>query len=171
MKKSNDFINEINFFKFYFNFINICINIIDLYIDFFNCLFYIVDNEVICMKKRLLGTCPICDNKLVISELHCSNCKTNIQGEFPLSKFDYLSSEEQDFVLVFLKNAGNIKQIEKELNISYPTVRKMLDSVIQNLGFEQTSISNPLTRSEVLEMLKNDEISFEDAEQMLKEIK
>jgi hypothetical protein len=73
--------------------------------------------------------------------------------------------------LVFIKNAGNIRQIEKELNISYPTVRKMLDSVILNLGFEQIAVSNPLTRSEVLEMLKNDEISFEEAEQMLKEIK
>ncbi|HPW52971.1 MAG TPA: DUF2089 domain-containing protein [Erysipelotrichaceae bacterium] len=123
------------------------------------------------MKKKLLGICPICDNKLAISELHCSDCKTKIQGEFPLSKFDYLSSEEQDFALVFLKNAGNIKQIEKELNISYPTVRKMLDSVIQNLGFEKTTISNPITRAEVLEMLKNNEINFEEAEQLLKEIR
>lgn len=123
------------------------------------------------MKKKLLGICPVCDNRLVISELQCNDCKTKIQGEFPLSKFDYLSSEEQDFALVFLKNAGNIKQIEKELNISYPTVRKMLDSVIQNLGFEQTTISNPLTRTEVLELLKNNELSFEEAEQILKEIK
>ncbi|MGI6510272.1 MAG: DUF2089 domain-containing protein [Erysipelotrichaceae bacterium] len=123
------------------------------------------------MKKKLLGICPVCDNRLVISELQCNDCKTKIQGEFPLSKFDYLSSEEQDFALVFLKNAGNIKQIEKELNISYPTVRKMLDSVIQNLGFEKTTISNPLTRTEVLEMLKNNELSFEEAEQILKEIK
>ncbi|MGI6607399.1 MAG: DUF2089 domain-containing protein [Erysipelotrichaceae bacterium] len=123
------------------------------------------------MKKKLSGLCPVCDNRLVISELQCNNCKTRIQGEFPLSKFDYLSAEEQDFALVFIKNAGNIRQIEKELNISYPTVRKMLDSVILNLGFEQIAVSNPLTRSEVLEMLKNDEISFEEAEQMLKEIK
>ncbi len=122
------------------------------------------------MKKKLLGLCPVCDNRLVISELQCNDCKTKIQGEFFLSKFDYLTNEEQDFALVFIKNAGNIKQIEKELNISYPTVRKMLDSVISNLGFEKTSISTPLTRAEVLEMLKNDEISFEEAEQMLKEI-
>jgi hypothetical protein len=118
-----------------------------------------------------LGLCPVCDNRLIISELQCTDCKTKIQGEFSLSKFDYLSSEEQDFALVFLKNAGNIKQIEKELNISYPTVRKMLDSVIHNLGFEQTTISDPLTRTKVLEMLKDDELSFEEAEQMLKEIK
>ncbi|MDI9540298.1 MAG: DUF2089 domain-containing protein [Bacillota bacterium] len=123
------------------------------------------------MKKKLLGLCPVCDNRLIISELQCTDCKTKIQGEFSLSKFDYLSSEEQDFALVFLKNAGNIKQIEKELNISYPTVRKMLDSVIHNLGFEQTTISDPLTRTKVLEMLKDDELSFEEAEQMLKEIK
>lgn len=47
----------------------------------------------------------------------------------------------------------------------------MLDSVIQNLGFEKTTISNPITRAEVLEMLKNNEINFEEAEQLLKEIR
>lgn len=121
------------------------------------------------MKKTIIGRCPLCESKLIAKQLECTGCQTTINSDFNLSKFDYLSKEEKDFALVFIKNAGNIKQIEKELNISYPTVKKMLDQVITNLGFETIS-NNKLTRIEILGMLKNDEISFEEAEELLKEI-
>ena len=86
--------------------------------------------------------------------------------------FSYLTVEQQNFALVFLKNAGNIKAIEKELNISYPTVKKNLDEVIKGLGFDEVTInySEKLTRSDILKMLKNKEITFEEAEGMLKEL-
>ena len=61
------------------------------------------------MKKKLLGTCPVCSEKLIVSELSCKSCGTKIQGEFKLGKFDYLSEELQNFALIFIKNAGNIK--------------------------------------------------------------
>lgn len=124
------------------------------------------------MKKKILGYCPICDEKLMVSQLKCNECNTKIEGEFSLSKFDYLTVEQQNFALVFLKNAGNIKAIEKELNISYPTVKKNLDEVIKGLGFDEVTInySEKLTRSDILKMLKNKEITFEEAEGMLKEL-
>ena len=124
------------------------------------------------MKKKMLGYCPICDEKLMVSQLKCNECNTKIEGEFSLSKFDYLTVEQQNFALVFLKNAGNIKAIEKELNISYPTVKKNLDEVIKGLGFDEVTInySEKLTRSDILKMLKNKEITFEEAEGMLKEL-
>lgn len=124
------------------------------------------------MKKRLLGTCPVCDEKLFVSELSCNSCGTKIQGEFNLSRFDYLTAEQQNFALVFLKNAGNIKGVEKELNISYPTVKKYLDDIIKSLGFDAVTIipEEKMTREEILKALKNKEISFETAEKMLKEL-
>ncbi len=123
------------------------------------------------MKKKLLGKCPVCGEKLVVSELTCLSCDSKLVGQFPLSKFDLLSQEEQDFALVFLKNAGNIKQIEKELNISYPTVKKMLDQVIKNLGFNQKIVfDNTPSKEEILAMLKKKEITFDEAEELLKQI-
>lgn len=123
------------------------------------------------MKKKLLGKCPVCDEKLVVSELTCLNCNSKLVGQFPLSKFDLLSQEEQDFALVFLKNAGNIKQIEKELNISYPTVKKLLDQLIKDLGFNQKVIfDNSPSKEEILAMLKKKEISFDEAEDLLSQI-
>ncbi len=124
------------------------------------------------MRKKLLGTCPVCDGKLVVSELTCKDCGTKIKGEFNLSKFDYLSSELQEFALIFIKNAGNIKSVERDLNISYPTVKKNLDELIRNLGFDTVNIvpEEKMTRAEILKALKNKEITFEMAEKMLKDV-
>ena len=121
------------------------------------------------MKKKLLGKCPVCEGNIVVSELKCLDCGTKIQGEFPLSKFDYLDEEAQNFALVFIKNAGNIKAIEKELNVSYPTVKKSLDDLITSLGF-QSVIEETRTRENILNLLKEGEISFDEAEELLKEV-
>ncbi len=86
----------------------------------------------------VLSTCPVCKNELRVVKLHCDNCETNIEGSFTLSKFNYLETEKLYFIEIFIKNRGNIKQIEKELNISYPTVKKMLDEVIIGLGYSVT---------------------------------
>jgi hypothetical protein len=83
----------------------------------------------------VLSTCPVCKHELRVARLHCDHCETTIEGSFTLSKFNYLETEKLYFIEIFIKNRGNIKQIEKELNISYPTVKKMLDEVIVGLGY------------------------------------
>ena len=120
------------------------------------------------MKKKLPGICPVCEERMAVTALACPACGTTVGGNFELSKFDYLPPEEQNFALVFLKNAGNIKQIERELGVSYPTVKKTLESVIAHLGFEGAVVT-PADRPRVLEMLKNGEIGFDEAEMMLGE--
>ncbi len=124
------------------------------------------------MKKVLLGKCPICGEKLNVSELKCNCCNSKISGDFELSQFDYLSQDEQQFALVFLKNAGNISLIEKELNISYPTVKKYLEMVQTDLGFKKNTkfSEEKLTKDTILLKLKNNEITFDEAEELLKEI-
>lgn len=124
------------------------------------------------MKNKVIGTCPICKNNLYVSVLKCDNCGSKLEGEFTLSRFDYLTKEQQDFALVFIKNAGNIKSIENELNISYPTVKKNLDDLIDSLGFDTANINivSNLSEKEILRALKNKEITFEEAEKLLKEV-
>ena len=58
-----------------------------------------------------------------------------MEGSFPISKLGLLTSDQQQFVEAFLVARGNIKEVEKELGISYPTVRKKLDEVIDALGY------------------------------------
>ena len=123
------------------------------------------------MQKRIIGICPICGENLKATELTCNKCDTKIHGDFHLSKFDYLTSSQQEFVLVFLKNAGNIKLIEKELNISYPTVKKNLDEVIDALGFEKSDVLTPskLSKEEIYAALRKGDITLDEAEVLLRD--
>ena len=89
-----------------------------------------------CIRDSI-SQCPVCDGELSVVRLKCAKCGTVIENDFTLSKFDYLSAEELHFTETFIKCRGNIKEVEKELGISYPTVRAKLAGVIQRLGFEK----------------------------------
>ncbi|MBI9011064.1 MAG: DUF2089 domain-containing protein [Clostridiales bacterium] len=120
------------------------------------------------MKRNVLGTCPVCSSRLDVTKLHCNDCDTTIKGTFKLDKFSYLSKEQKYFIEVFLKNRGNIKEIEKDLGISYPTVKKNLENVINALGYGEIAESANLNKEKILEKLSNGEISSEEAMKMIK---
>ncbi len=120
---------------------------------------------------NVLTKCPVCGGELKVTKLECTNCNSRIEGDFKLSKFNYLSDEQLKFALVFLKNAGNIKAVEKELDISYPTVKKNLDELIEALGFSKVDIKEEVTeynnRKDVLAALKDNRISYEETKKIL----
>src|SRR5690554_7124303 len=87
------------------------------------------------VKNQVLTICPVCGHDLHITHLGCDHCHTEIKGEFSFSKFNYIHKETLYFIEVFVKNRGNIKAVEKEMNISYPTVKKYLDEAITSLGY------------------------------------
>lgn len=72
---------------------------------------------------------------------------------------------------VFLKCRGNIKEVEKELGISYPTVRNRLEGAIQALGFKAER-PEPKQQEEIhgqiLDALERGEIDPQDAIEQLK---
>ncbi len=77
--------------------------------------------------------CPICSQKLTITEVTCESCGTRMQGRFDGCRFCSLSPEEASFLLTFIRNRGSIKDVERELGVSYPTVRAALDNLIAAL--------------------------------------
>ena len=123
----------------------------------------------------MISKCPVCSHDLSITRLHCHNCEIEITGDFTLSKLNSLSREQLEFVLIFLKNQGSIKAIEKEMNISYPTVKKILNEVLLALGFDGFEEANEnrlsLQRSEILDKLARKEINFEEANKLLRDLK
>ncbi len=126
------------------------------------------------MKREVIGYCPICQSDLQVTKLKCEHCSTEIHGEFYLSKFNYLSKEHLFFIEMFIKNQGNIKAIEKEMGISYPTVKKNLDEVLVALGyseFKEETTGKEFARSEIIERLRNKEITAEEAEKLLRKAK
>lgn len=119
------------------------------------------------MKNKSLYECPVCQHELLIKTYHCDHCGTKIEGEFEIDKFSRLTKEEKDFIELFVMKRGSIKEIEKELGISYPTVRNKLDNVISALGY-RVEVSN--SKYEILQMLDKGEISTKEAQKLLNNI-
>lgn len=123
--------------------------------------------------KDITKAFDLCGVDLVVSEVRSRSGDVVIKGQFQLSKFDYLSKEHQYFIEVFIKNQGNIKMIEKELGISYPTVKKTLDEVSTALGYKVDQKSQELEekRNEIFEQIRTGQLSIEKAEELLKKLK
>jgi hypothetical protein len=113
--------------------------------------------------------CPSCDGKLIITELCCSNCNTHIKGNFELPELALLNPEEEKFLQVFLASRGSIKEVEKQMGISYPTVRAKLESLVSKLGLTLET-EEKKRRSEVIEKLERGEITAQDAIKILKNL-
>lgn len=119
------------------------------------------------MKKAVIGTCPVCENKLKVTQLSCRRCGTTISGDFELDKFARLNKEQKYFAEIFIKNRGNIKEIEKELGVSYPTVRKFLDEVIEALGYREEAKKDSVNQTDILDKLSKGLITSDQALKML----
>ena len=83
----------------------------------------------------LPGSCPFCGGALEVTSFACTACEATATGRFTLHNLFTLDAGQADFVAAFLRNRGNIKEVERELGVSYPTVRARLDGVIRALGF------------------------------------
>lgn len=120
------------------------------------------------MKREVMGQCPICGGALEITEVSCNSCRSTIRGHFKPCKFCTLSQENKEFAEIFIKNRGNIKEIERELGISYPTVKSKLDTLVAALGYKNQSTST-FDKKEILERLYKGEITSEEAIRELNE--
>jgi hypothetical protein len=121
--------------------------------------------------KHVVAKCPICAGPLVISRLSCQACDTRIETELSFPALMRLPRELQEFVLMFLRCRGSIREMEKLLNLSYPTVCKRLDLINELLEEEpgkrrQTSAA---ARGDILAKLERGEITAKEAADLLKE--
>jgi len=112
------------------------------------------------MNNTLQRICPICKEQLIISELSCLNCNVKIQGKFNIPDLLILDDNMMTFLKIFLVARGNIKEVERHLNISYPTVKKKLDELINILGLESQKFIKDINK--MLDDLENDKISIEE---------
>lgn len=87
--------------------------------------------------KRLISKCPGCQGSLRISTLQCPDCGMELKSDFELSVFDQLDSEQYKFLLDFLKGRGSLKEVQSDLQMSYPTVKKKLDELLIALNINK----------------------------------
>jgi hypothetical protein len=114
------------------------------------------------MKKgnQQLIKCPVCDEPLLIKEFHCDECNTTIRGNFEPGHINKLSKEQLTFVKIFLLCQGNIKEVEKKLNISYPTVKNRLAEIIDVINDNDDSSDNVIS---ILEEIENGLVGVDEA--------
>jgi hypothetical protein len=132
------------------------------------------------MSNDLISTCPVCSNELAVTRLHCRSCGTTLEGDFSAGRFSRLSREQTAVLESFLRSRGNLREMERELGISYPTVRSRVEAVVRALGFgprDETEEAEPTaatvaeegqadaaaSRQEILERLASHDITADEA--------
>ena len=131
------------------------------------------------MPHDVIATCPVCSGELAVTRLHCRSCGTTLEGEFSVGRFGRLTKEQLTLLESFLRSRGNLRDMERELGISYPTVRSRVEALIRALGFgprdgEEAEADEPTSgeaaatdaassRQEILERLARREIGAEEA--------
>jgi hypothetical protein len=129
------------------------------------------------MPHDVISTCPVCSSELAVTRLHCRSCGTTLEGDFSVGRFGRLSRDQLTLLESFLRSRGNLRDMERELSISYPTVRSRVEALVRALGFgprgdddapdeaaEATASPAPAkSRQEILEQLARHEIGAEEA--------
>lgn len=124
--------------------------------------------------KKIASTCPMCSAGLAISRLSCTRCDTVIESVLPIPPLVRLPAELQQFALVFLKCRGNIREVERELGISYPTVCKRLDLLNALLGQNEAPEpppAPPTSADQILQRLERGDVTAKEAANLLKKVK
>jgi hypothetical protein len=118
--------------------------------------------------------CPSCQHDLSITRLTCQNCGTEVTGSYTPDFLWRLSPNDFDFIVLFIKTRGNIKEMERALGISYWSIRSKLNEIVEQLGLEDEGQQLEETtnqRQVILEQLNSGLISVQEAAAMLEKLK
>lgn len=109
---------------------------------------------------------------LVVERVRIPEKQISIEGEFSLPELARLSLDDQVFVIAFLRSHGSIKEMEQVFGVSYPTIKARLNRIAGQLEFVEVVETAPSpSRADVLEQLKNGEMTAEEAIRALEELK
>ena len=136
------------------------------------------------MEREVISNCPVCEARLQVTRLHCNTCGTTIEGEFNVGRFARLGRDQMSLLESFLRSRGNLRELERELGLSYPTIRGRVEALLRTLGLgdgsaqpADTTAANPAApaapaaeptidpelRRSVLERLARHELTAEQA--------
>jgi len=127
------------------------------------------------MERDVISTCPVCQGELHVTRLHCQTCGTTIEGQFQVGRFGRLSRDQLALLESFLRARGNLRELERELGLSYPTIRGRIEALLRVLGLadgdatpagaptERQAAIDPADRRQVLERLARHELTAEQA--------
>lgn len=104
--------------------------------------------------------CPVCGDGLITTRKGCRTCGTEIAGEFAGCEFCALDEADLALLKVFLASRGNLREVEKHLQVSYPTARSRFDAVVAKLGLATNAAgqTQPDAGEEAADMPLEDQI-------------
>jgi hypothetical protein len=101
---------------------------------------------------------------MVAPVAHCESCGVEVSGRFAPCPICLLEGEDRRLFDLFLATRGNLKRIERELGLSYPTVRQRVDDLLRRVRDPKAP---PVDRMEILGRVRRGEITVGEAEKLL----
>lgn len=120
---------------------------------------------------------PVSGGDFYVSELKCDDSGVTLRGRFEIPRFATLDAEQTHFLETFLRCRGMISSVEKELGMSYPTVRSRLDALLEALELAPVKEKEEKKKDRdkvldkkraILDQLERGEITAEEAKAKLK---
>lgn len=122
--------------------------------------------------RKVLEECPSCGGDVEITRVSCTNCETEVTGRFTPCRFCRLPPETAKFLELFVKNRGNVKEMERELDISYWTIRNRINDLITEMGFESEEKEDIADqRQHILAKVNRGELTAGEAAELLSSIR
>lgn len=116
------------------------------------------------VEHRPPRDCPVCGEHLSTTRLGCTSCGTEVAGLFTSCRFCGLGEADEELLRVFLVSAGNMKELARFLQVSYPTARQRFAELLERIGWQGELARR---RDDVLRRLAAGEIEVEEAERLL----
>ena len=125
------------------------------------------------MSLPMPTRCPVTGDPLEVTRLECPTSGVAIEGRFTPNEFAMMSPENLEFMRLFMRVRGNLKEVERILGVSYPTVRGRFDTLVRSLGYETVPETQEVrtTRADVLGLLERGELTAEEAAVRLRALK
>lgn len=116
--------------------------------------------------------CPVCGDELHLTRLGCGSCGSELSGRFAACPYCALRELDRKILRTFLVSRGNMRELARDLGVSYPTARQRFAELLHRLGLEEATDgpqvpAAALDREDVLRRLATGELDLDEATSML----
>lgn len=116
------------------------------------------------VQHRVPRECPVCGEHLATTRLGCTSCGTEVSGLFTACRYCGLDEADDQMLRAFLVSRGNMKELARHLQVSYPTARQRFADLMGRLGIDD---EQDRRRDDVLRRLAAGELEVNEAERLL----
>ena len=118
------------------------------------------------------GQCPVCGGEMAPRRYDCLRCGASLAAAFEGCRFCRLEGELLRVFEAFVRARGNLREVQRAIGMSYPTLSGRLDAILRVLGWERAAEARAALpqeeRRDILDRLEKGEITPREAEGLLR---